>query len=103
LEDGVQGGRIFEGGEVARVFIAHVFGLNLTRLFFLIRIGSMQMDINAVTVQTRLKAWAEITSLCLILLEASLKKEFPNLPEKKLRLKLIERLNLFRAVRFSQE
>jgi hypothetical protein len=63
----------------------------------------MQMNINAVTVQARLREWAEITSLCLILLEASLKKEFPNLSEKKLRLKLIKHLNLFRAARFSQE
>jgi len=49
--------------------------------------------------QDRLKKWAEATALSLELLEAAIRKDFPDLSEEELRLKVIERLNTFRRIR----
>jgi len=59
----------------------------------------MKANIDVLDVQDRLKKWAEVTALTLDLLEASLKKQFPNLSEEELRRKLIDRLNAFRQIR----
>jgi len=61
----------------------------------------MKADLTGIDVQDRLKKWAEVTALTLELLEASIKKEFPDLSEEQLRLKVIERLNTFRQIRLS--
>lgn len=54
-------------------------------------------------VQGRLKKWPEATALSLELLEASLKKDFPDLSEEELRLKVIERLNAVRRLPTSEK
>lgn len=61
--------------------------------------NSMKADLTGSDLQDRLKKWAEATALSLELLEAALKKEFPDLSEEGLRLKVVERLNTFRRVR----
>lgn len=61
----------------------------------------MKADLTGIDVQDRLKKWAEVTALTLELLEASIKKKFPDLSEEQLRLKVIERLNTFRQIRLS--
>ncbi|HUK57175.1 MAG TPA: hypothetical protein VLY20_11000 [Nitrospiria bacterium] len=63
----------------------------------------MKANLTGLDVQNRLKKWAEATALSLELLEASLKKDFPDLSEKELRLKVVERLNTFRRIRLSEE
>jgi hypothetical protein len=62
----------------------------------------MDNDFKGLNVQKRLMDWAEVTALSLMLLEASLRREFPSLSEKTLRLKVIERLNTYRNMRFSE-
>ena len=63
----------------------------------------MKPNFTALEVQDRLKKWAEVTALTLGLLEASFKKDFPDLSEEELHLKVIERLNTFRRIRLSDE
>lgn len=63
----------------------------------------MKANLTGLDVQNRLKKWAEATALSLELLEASLKKDFPDLSEEELRLKVVERLNTFRRIRLSEE
>jgi hypothetical protein len=59
----------------------------------------MKIDLTGLDLQDRLRKWSEVTALSLGLLEASLRKDFPDLSEEELRLKVIERLNTFRRVR----
>ena len=63
----------------------------------------MESEINATSARYCLMAWADVTALSLTLLEASLHMEFPSLSEESLRFKVIERLNTYRNMRFSQE
>jgi hypothetical protein len=52
-------------------------------------------------VEARRRQWAEATALSLALLEASIKRDSPSLSEDELRLKLIERLDQFRRLKWS--
>jgi len=62
----------------------------------------MKANIDVLDVQDRLKKWAEVTALTLDLVEASLKKQFPNLSEEELRRNLIDRPNAFRQIRLQE-
>ena len=75
----------------------------LTTFLSLTTMNFMKTSLTALEVQERLKKWAEVTALCLGLLEASFKKDFPDLSEEELRLKVVERLNTFRHIRLSDE
>lgn len=59
----------------------------------------MKFDPADLDVEGRLKKWAEATALCLSLLEASLRKDFPGLSDDQIRRRVIERLHAFRRVR----
>ena len=63
----------------------------------------MESEINATSARNCLMAWADVTAFSLTLLEASLHMEFPSLSEESLRVKVNERLNIYRDMRFSQE
>jgi hypothetical protein len=65
--------------------------------------SAMKAVLTDLDLQGRLKKWAEATALSLELLEASIKKDFPNLSEEELRLKVIERLNTFRRIPTSEK
>jgi len=59
----------------------------------------MKADLTGLDLQDRLRKWSEVTALSLELLGASLRKDFPDLSEEELRLKVIERLHTFRRLR----
>lgn len=60
----------------------------------------MKASLTESEVRERLVKWSEVTALSLQLIEASVRKDYPNLTEGDLRSKVIDRLEKFRRVRF---
>ena len=60
----------------------------------------MRLNITESELRDRLVKWSEVTALSLQLIEASIRKDYPDLSDEDLNLKLIERLETFRRARF---
>ena len=60
----------------------------------------MKSSLTESEVRERLIKWSEVTALSLQLIEASVRKDFPDLSVEDVHLKVIERLETFRRGRF---
>lgn len=60
--------------------------------------NNINIDPTPLDFQRRLEKWAEVTSLSLRLLEASLKKEFPDLSPGEIHNKMMKSLHTWRHI-----